>query len=645
MGQNKFVDQYDSEDEYRGRPGVPVDFGRLLQAIKRNWRALPIAAAIGALVGLGVAALLIKPSYTSRATIMWEPSSNAEPSDRSFLTQVDSIKLPVNLMEVRKRIGSKARLDELKEKINLLFDGQSHLVVVEVTEPTGKGAAKLANTTVEVFLEHQRKVGMARGRERLQAIETDIEVAQKQLAESREGFESFRKEVGVSDFALETKLAIEKAAKLKQEAEQSNAEAASEEARQRKLSDEVGRVPQVTQSGTTASNPDAIALGNLRTQLVAARAHLAADHPTIIQLEAQVKGLEDRVKNNPTMVQGAVSVSPNAQYLSLKAGLADSKVLREAAAQRQETYRRFAEEAEKRVQQLSEAEGKAQQFTSRIQLLETRLTELETQRVRVRDEVRNAAADFRVVTAAGVPENSNPSKRREIAIRFPLAALVLAFLGILAFELKGLRVHTAREAGFWANAAVIASSTWPREQTTLGVLVDELSDAAPAVRGTTLVVGARVNEVPLAREIAYWLSHLTGWSQRGVVGANQPVVEDRSARGATNVHVAPELGPSNPPAAGTGQALMRRGSDTLTIAQAWDGPPDGPSLRRAARLADRVLVVVAAGTLSVAEVAQLRSRLGRNSGIGLLLVGLNPDFVRLPDRVGEVERFWEARPA
>jgi hypothetical protein len=62
-------------------------------------------------------------------------------------------------------------------------------------------------------------------------------------------------------------------------------------------------------------------------------------------------------------------------------------------------------------------------------------------------------------------------------------------------------------------------------------------------------------------------------------------------------------------------------------------------------LADRVLVVVAAGTMSVTEIAQLRSRLGRSSGIGVLLVGLNPDFVKLPDRVGEVERFWEERAA
>jgi uncharacterized protein involved in exopolysaccharide biosynthesis len=549
-------------------------------------------------------------------------------------------------MEARKRLGSKLSLDDFKEKINLLFDGQSHLVVVEVTEGTGKGSARLANTLVEVFLDYQRRIGQARGREHLQAIETDIEVAQKQLQQARDGFETFRKEVGVSDFTLETKLAIEQVSVLKQQQAMSSTEALTEEARQRKLSEEFARAPAAVQSGTISSNPDALALSNLRTQLTSARAHLSPEHPQVIQLEAQIASLEQKVKSSPNnLVQGSVSVSSNPNYVALQQGLAQSKVSKEAAAERQESLRKQAEGAEKRLVQLTEAEGKAQQFTSRIGLLETRMNELETQRVRVRDEVRNAAADFRVVTSASVPEKSNPSKRRQIAIRFPLGALVLAFLGILANELRGLRVHTAREAGFWANAAVIASSTWPREQTTLGVLVDELSDAAPAVRGTTLVVGARVNEVPLAREIAYWLSHLTGWSQRGVVGANQPVVAEPMPRGAANVHVAPELGPSNAPPASTGAALARRGNETLTIAQAWDGPPEGPSLRRAARLADRVLVVIAAGTLSVTEVAQLRSRLGRSNGIGLLLVGLNPDFVRLPDRVGEVERFWEAKPA
>jgi hypothetical protein len=342
------------------------------------------------------------------------------------------------------------------------------------------------------------------------------------------------------------------------------------------------------------------------------------------------------------MVKGATSVTTNETYVGIVNALSASKVAQEAAAARRENYRKLLADAEERLAKLSAAQGRAQQLLSAISSEEAHKAQLETLRVQNLDQARSSAADFRVVNRAAAPDKPNASKRRAMVIRMPAIALALAVFGIVAYELRGLRVHTAREAGFWANAAVIASSTWPREQTTLGALIDELSDAAPAVRGTTLVVGARVNEVPLAREIAYWLSHLTtGMTQRSVVGADEPVV----GPGSMGSMAPGSMRPPQEMAAGGGSALARRGNDAITVAQAWDGPPHGPSLRRASRLADRVLVVVAAGTMSVTEVAQLRSRLGRSSGIGVLLVGLNPDFVKLPDRVGEVERFWEERAA
>ncbi|HEY2735908.1 MAG TPA: hypothetical protein VGI70_18050, partial [Polyangiales bacterium] len=563
-----------------------------------------------------------------------------------FLTQVDSIKLTSNLKEVKHRLHLKQSVDDIKEKLNLLFDGQSHLVVVEATDPTSKGSVQLANTTVDVFLDYQRSIGRDRGSEHLKRLDGDILASQAQLRNARESYDVFRRELGVADFEVELKLALQKVSDIKQQIELSGAEAMTEEARQRSMSQEALRQPITSVAATSMSNPDAIALANLQTQLVSARSHLSPDHPDVLRLEAQVASLTQRVKTAPTMVQGSVNVTQNAQHVALEAGISQSKVSREALLEKQAGLKRLLEEAEQRLAQLSGAQGRAQQLLSAIASEEAHKNELEALRVRTADQVRSAAADFRVVTPATTPDKPNPSARRAIAVRFPLGALAIALFAILGYELRGLRVHTAREAGFWANAAVIASSTWPREQTTLGALVDELSDAAPAVRGTTLVVGARVNEVPLAREIAYWLSHLTGWSQRGVVGADEPVVEEEPVAaplGPSNVHVSPDLEASTM----KGSAIVRRGSgsEALTFAQAWDGPPHGPSLRRAARLADRVLVVIAAGTLSATEVAQLHSRLGRNSGIGLLLVGLNPEFVKLPDRVGEVERFWEARPA
>jgi uncharacterized protein involved in exopolysaccharide biosynthesis len=634
------VDQFDSEDESRSRPGVPVDAGRLAQALRRHWRVIPTAVAAGALLGLAVAVLFVKPSYTAKATVLWEPPSDADPSDRSFLTQVDSIKLASNLKEVKRRLKSKLTTDELKEKINLLFDGQSHLVVIEATDATAKGSMALANAVVDVFLAYQRGIGRDRGSEHLRRIDADISASELQLRTAREAYDAFRAEIGVSDFETELKLALSKVAELKQAMDLSGAEAETELARQKQLTVEAQRAPATQIISSTRSNPDEIALANAQSQLATESGHLSADHPTVLRLKRQVETLQERVRNNTGMVTGAVSVAQNVQHQSAISGLAASKVQQQAAIERREGYKRLLSDSEQRLAKLSASQGRAQLLLSAISSQESHKNELEALRVRTRDQVRNASADFRVVTPAGLPDKANPSTRRAVVIRTPLIALALALIGIIAYELRGLRVHTAREAGFWANAAVIASSTWPREQTTLGALIDELSDAAPAVRGTTLVVGARMNEVPLAREIAYWLSHLTtGWAQRGVVGVDEPVVagQPMSVAGSARSHP--------PNAAMGGTALVRRNNDALTLAQAWDGPAHGPSLRRASRLADRVLVVVAAGTMSVTELSQLRSRLGRSSGIGLLLVGLNPEFVKLPDRVGEVERFWEDRAA
>jgi hypothetical protein len=80
--------------------------------------------------------------------------------------------------------------------------------------------------------------------------------------------------------------------------------------------------------------------------------------------------------------------------------------------------------------------------------------------------------------------------------------------------------------------------------------------------------------------------------------------------------------------------------DVTGVALAWNGPLSGPVLRRAARLAHRVLVVVSSG-MSVIDLARVQTRLGRDKGIGYVLVNLSDAYVDLQDRVGPVEAFWE----
>jgi len=95
--------------------------------------------------------------------------------------------------------------------------------------------------------------------------------------------------------------------------------------------------------------------------------------------------------------------------------------------------------------------------------------------------------------------------------------------------------------------------------------------------------------------------------------------------------------PSDPP----GRSAMPSPGSVTGVALAWNGPLNGPVLRRAARLAHRVMVVVSSG-ISVIELARIQTRLGRDKGVGYVLVNVGDAYVDLQDRVGPVEEFWES---
>jgi hypothetical protein len=158
-------------------------------------------------------------------------------------------------------------------------------------------------------------------------------------------------------------------------------------------------------------------------------------------------------------------------------------------------------------------------------------------------------------------------------------------------------------------------------------LVDELGQQATGAPGVTLVVGASAVEAKLAEELASWLDEGLISSRRrpGAGGVDQ-----------AGVAVA-VTGPMPEP---RGERKPGPGGSYPNGVHAWQGDIDGPSLRRAARVVDRVIVLVSSGTMSFSEMGELRTRLSRSSGVALVMLGLNPTLLKLPDQSGEVGRFW-----
>lgn len=65
--------------------------------------------------------------------------------------------------------------------------------------------------------------------------------------------------------------------------------------------------------------------------------------------------------------------------------------------------------------------------------------------------------------------------------------------------------------------------------------------------------------------------------------------------------------------------------------EAFEGEPAGPELRRAARRADRVIVVIGSGNADVFSIAQLTTCIGRDDA-ELVVVGLGPALANVADR-------------
>jgi hypothetical protein len=161
-------------------------------------------------------------------------------------------------------------------------------------------------------------------------------------------------------------------------------------------------------------------------------------------------------------------------------------------------------------------------------------------------------------------------------------------------------VHTARELGFWGRGPVLASSRYPSNPRARRDLVVDLWSFGAQTRGATLVVPMGEEE----RELAVFVADALNPPDVG------PESDDETPR-------------------------------VLAGATLYRGPEQGPELRRAARLADRVVVVVKAGAHSAAAIAAVLGRVGRTRGVGYILLGVGEDLAKLPDRAGDVGRFFQ----
>lgn len=633
----------------RRRPGKPVEPRRLVRTLwNRKWLLLGLFV-VGSVVGVAIAKLVIKNSYTSQAMLRFEgiplvegaaPIGGPPEQPTARLgAMVQSLMTESPLREIARRLNMEEVPPHSMRKLFEAKYDMDRVLRITTSSETGEDAAIFANTVVEVFLEQQLEAERRRYLAIADTMQERITVVEQALTTARAQYDTFRTAQGITDLTAEQEAAIEEAAALRAQRDQASADIVGLEARIEQLRRELRGTSRSSTTVVTTASAEEESLATARAQLASARGSLAPDHPRVQALEAQISRLEGQVASS--MGTRTATSSGSGLYDSLQGMISQAEADLRAMRERHASLDRLHSTSQERLRQFSAVEGEASRLLGDVRRNETLLAELQGQRGRVLDAAGNPTHGFTILSEASPPEYPDPSKLKiVVAIAGPVGLVGLAIVFLLFRELRGWRVQTASEVAWWGFGPVIATSRWPREITALDDLVADLDDFILKTSGTMLVVAATPEHAETARVFSARLGR--DWLDTTMVGGSP--FDDNGAP-------TPGGYPSLPPSTLRGsEIVLDQGARAHHVpleaappfqVEAWEGPEQGPALRRAARLADRVCVLVPAG-MSALTLRQVPARLGRDEGIGYVLVDVAEEHASLEDRVGPVPAFWTA---
>lgn len=669
MSRKDTDDVVDDESRPR-RPGFPIDLTRILRALLRGKWWLAAAAVIGGLSGYLIAKYVVQHTYESTASLRYEgfPGGDVGDAQRELPSLVSVAHSAAIMTPLRERMDlEEASLDLMQRMVQVQSDPGSGLVSFTTTGDSPERAAEMANAVVQVFLDYHRERRGASLSDEIRSLGERLEAGNTQLAEARRVYDTFREGHGITDLTVEQEQAIEQAADLRSQADLARADIEGLEARVRQLQGALSRTPR-TQTVTAGPSTQRQRLTELQQRLREARAQgLGEEHPMVASLATQVETLESQGTGG-----SATRSAPSGLYDQLSGNLSTARTELEATRQRHVSLEQLAVAAQARTNRFSTIEGQAAGLLAQVNVKQALVNELSEQKARIEDQLRDIQTGFRVVSEGRPPESAVPTKRKwAVALGLPFVFVSIMMSMLVYRELRGFLVQTPVEVAFWGNGPVIGTTTWPRNPRALLDLIADMDDFAPEATGTMLVLGVNDAERELAGEIAAQLNH--DWSSTTLIdvpvlgiltpGGDHELPPPTSEGYLDDDPISGEIhdGPTELSLAhGSGLALYDGPTeissyvagelgaevedlDGRLVCTAWSGSPEGQALRRAARLADRVLVVVTSNAHKATALAGMGTRLGRDQAVGFVLIGVTDATSKLPDRAGPVEAFW--RPA
>jgi len=636
------------------RQGFPVDPHRLKRALWGGRFWLIGAGGLGLIIGLFYVKVLMGSAYETTVVLKYEGDmsmGDQRPSAHAIEPAADALLRQSVLSEIRDELGFDSNLTDLAEWIQYETDHRAGTLLFAVSGETGEDAAEYARVVTNVFTAYHKdrqsrriEAEIARTEKRIDAAEADAEKALRR-------YNAFREKHGISDLPTEQQSMLEAAAQLRADSELAVPEIRALEAQVSSLEGLLASTPKTSVVGGGVS-PERATYERLRQELVSAQASLSPDHPRVQSLQQQVGQLRAQLRSGGgSTSSGGGLVGINATYQDVAGQLREAKSNLAALRERQKGLSGMAERAQDRVASFSGIEGEASALLAAVKVNENLLSDLRSTNSILEDALRDPPSGFVVLDPGGVPEYPvEDNMKLVVFLAIPVLFVTLVLLVVLRREFRGLRLETPAEVAFWGKGPVLASTPWPSSQDGLADLIAGLDDHVPHANGSFLVVGSSTDESNLARVFVDRINR-DWFSTDEPAGTPNLVTPAPAERGP--LQTPPPSGPYPvgrsgtpsvalvrlPPAPATEAIQVVRPEGHLELA-AWNGPLEGQSLRRAARLADRVVILVRSGAATALSLNAMQRRFGRERGVGYIVVGLPEEFLTLPDRVGDAAAFW-----
>jgi uncharacterized protein involved in exopolysaccharide biosynthesis len=614
------------------------------------------AGVAGVVIGFLWAKVWMSDDYETTVVLRYEGDvqiGDLRPSGYALGPAADALVRQSVLRKIREELGFDASLTDLAKWIAYEPDLRAKTLWFTVSGETGEDAAEYARVVTDVFMAYHKDRQSRRIDTEIARTTKRIEGAEEEAAEARELYNDFREAHGIADLSTEQTSMVSSAAELRANSELARPEIRALEAQVKSLEAQLASTPK-TSFVSGGSSPERSTYDRLRQELVSAKATLSPDHPRVQALQQQVDQLRSQLRSGGSARSGGEGlVGVNSTYQALDGQLRQAKSDLASLRERQKGLSEMADKAQHRVEGFSDIEGEASALLAEVKVNERLVDQLRGTEAFLEDASHDPPSGFVVLDPGAVPEFPVEDKMKIVVfLAIPILSIAIALLVVLRREFRGLKLETPVEVAFWGKGPVLAATSWPNDPQGLDELVAGLDDFVPHAKGRLLIVGGSSNESRITHELADQLNH--DWFLTDEHAATPGTPESPPAERAP-LQTPPPSGPYPIGGSGTHSVALARlpsapATEAIRLAgpagqlrlEAWDGPFEGQALRRAARLADRVVILVRSGAMSAIRLNGIQNRIGRQRGIGYIVVGLSNELHALPDRVGDVAAFWRS---